>query len=68
MFQSIVSSKGVMDAVYNIGVVLLIIIISAFILKWLWNRVLVPHITVLKPLDSLLEAFLMSLAIAVIRG
>jgi hypothetical protein len=68
MFKDIVSSKDTSSLVYNIGVTLLIIIISAFILRYLWNKVLVPHITVFKPVETLLDAFLLSIAIAVIRG
>jgi hypothetical protein len=68
MFKDIISSKNTSALVYNIGVTLLIIIISAFILRWLWNKVLVPHVSVLKPVESLLDAFLLSIAIAVIRG
>ena len=68
MFKDIIASKDTSSLVYNVGVTLLIIIISAFILRWLWNKVLVPHITVFKPVESLLDAFLLSIAIAVIRG
>jgi hypothetical protein len=68
MFKDIFASSNSSELVYNIGMTLLIIIISAFILRWLWNKVLVPHITALKPLGTLLDAFLMSIAIAVIRG
>ena len=68
MFKDIVASKDTSSLVYNIGVTLLIIIISAFILRWLWNKVLVPHVTVFRPVQSLLDAFLLSIAIAVIRG
>jgi len=68
MFKDIIASKDTSDLVYNVGVTLLIIIISAFILRWLWNKVLVPHISVLKPVETLLDAFLLSIAIAVIRG
>lgn len=68
MFKDIIASKDTSSLVYNIGVTLLIIIISAFILRWLWNKVLVPHISVFKPVESLLDAFLLSIAIAVIRG
>ena len=68
MFKDILASRNTTDLVYNLGITLLIIIISAFILRWLWNKVLVPHISVLKPVESLLDAFLLSIAIAVIRG
>jgi len=68
MFKDILGSKDTSEAIYNIGVTMLMIIISAFILRWLWNKVLVPHVTVLKPLETLLDAFLLSIAIAIIRG
>lgn len=68
MFKDILASKDTSALVYNIGITLLIIIISAFILRWLWNKVLVPHVTVLKPVETLLDAFLLSIAIAIIRG
>jgi hypothetical protein len=68
MFKDIIASKTTSSLLYNVGVTLLIIIISAFILRWLWNKVLVPHISALKPVESLLDAFLLSIAIAVIRG
>lgn len=68
MFKDILASRNTTDLVYNIGITLLIIIISAFILRWLWNKVLVPHVNVLRPVQTLLDAFLLSIAIAVIRG
>jgi hypothetical protein len=68
MFKDILASKDTSSLVYNLGITLLIIIISAFILRWLWNKVLVPHITIFKPVETLLDAFLLSIAIAVIRG
>ena len=68
MFKDIIASKNTSSLMYNVGITLLIIIISAFIIRWLWNKVLVPHISVLKQVESLLDAFLLSIAIAVIRG
>jgi hypothetical protein len=68
MFKDILSSKDTSEAIYNLGITLLIIVLSAFILRWLWNKVLVPHVTFAKPLDSLLDAFLMSIMLSVIRG
>jgi hypothetical protein len=68
MFKDIIASKNTTDLVYNLGITLLIIIISAFILRWLWNKVLVPHVNILRPISTLLDAFLLSIAIAVVRG
>jgi hypothetical protein len=46
----------------------LIILISTFLLRVLWNRSLVKHISVLKPIDSMLDAFLLSVSLMIIRG
>ena len=68
MFRDLINAKSATEFIYTLTILVLIIVISAFVLLFLWNRVLVPHITVLKPLSSLFEALLMSIAIAVIRG
>ena len=68
MFRDILTSNNTSTAVYNLGITLLLIIINAFLLMWLWNKVLVPHVTFAKPVGTLLDAFLLSITIAVIRG
>jgi hypothetical protein len=68
MFKDILASSNTSEAIYNLGILLIVLVLSAFILRWLWNKVLVPHITVVKPLVTLFDAFLMSIAISVIRG
>ena len=68
MFKDLSKCKTTEEFLYTLTILVLIIVISAFILMFLWNRVLVPHITTLKPLASLFDALLMSLAITVIRG
>ena len=68
MFKDILASKDTSEALYNVAILCLIIVLSAFILRWLWNKVLVPHVSILKPIETLVDAFFMSLAIAVIRG
>jgi hypothetical protein len=68
MFKDILASKDTSEALYNVAILCLIIVLSAFILRWLWNKVLVPHVTIFKPIETLVDAFFMSLAIAVIRG
>jgi hypothetical protein len=44
------------------------ILISTFILRVVWNSSLVKHITVLKPINSMLDAFLLSISLRVISG
>jgi hypothetical protein len=33
-----------------------------------WNRSLVKHITVLKPINTLLDAFILALSLQIVRG
>jgi hypothetical protein len=68
MFKEVFATRNLSDALYQLAITLLIIIISAFILRFLWNKVLVPHISILKPVETLFDAFLLALAISVIRG
>lgn len=47
---------------------LLVILISTFLLKFFWNRGLVPFVSVLRPLKNLQEALLLAVALAIVRG
>lgn len=47
---------------------LLVILISTFLLKFFWNRGLVPFVTVLRPLKNLQEALILAVALAIVRG
>lgn len=56
------------DALTEILLFVLVILVSTFVLRFTWNNSLVKHITVLKPLETFLDALLLSISIAVIRG
>ena len=68
MLKDLINAKSVTEFLYLLTILILLIVISAFILLLVWDRVLVPHVTILKPLNSLLDAFLMSIALVVIRS
>jgi hypothetical protein len=68
MIQGLVNARKTQDAITELLTFVLVILISTFVLRFLWNRSLVKHITVLKKLDTFLDAFVMSLALAVVRG
>jgi hypothetical protein len=44
------------------------LLISTFVLRLVWNRSLVKHIDFLKPIKSLLDAFILSLSLQIVRG
>ena len=47
---------------------MLVVLISTFLLRVVWNRSLVKHISVLKPINNLLDAFILALSLQIVRG
>ena len=68
MILDIAATKKTEDRVKLVILYTVIILISTFLLRFLWNESLVKHITVLKPIKSLLDAFPLSVALMVLRG
>jgi hypothetical protein len=68
MISEITKSLNKSDALMEVLVFVLNILISTFILRLVWNRSLVKHISVLKPIKSLLDAFILSLSVQIVRG
>ena len=68
MIQGLVNARKTQDAITELFTFVLVILITTFVLRFLWNRSLVKHMTVLKKLDTFLDAFILSLALAVVRG
>jgi hypothetical protein len=68
MIQGLVNARKTQDAISELLTFVLVILISTFVLRFLWNQSLVKHVSVLKKLDTFLDAFMLSLALAVIRG
>ena len=68
MFANLIKSENKDDVVKQLLIFVLSILVSTFILRLVWNRSLVKHISVLKPINSLLDAFILSISIRVIAG
>ena len=64
---NILQSRNQKEAIYNLIVFTLFVIIMTVIMRFLWNDTLVKHISILKPVDSLLQTFLLALGIALFR-
>ncbi|MDB4588612.1 hypothetical protein N9095_01390 [bacterium] len=67
MFKEIVQAKNTTEALNSLLIFALMVLISTFLLRFLWNKGLAKHITVLKPVGSLLDAFLLSLGLSVLK-
>lgn len=65
--MGILGSRNTKELISNILVFLLYILILTFLLRYLWNGALVKHISVLRPVNTLLETFLLAIGIALFR-
>ena len=68
MIKEVVQTRRPVDALTEILLFVLVILVSTFVLRFTWNNSLVKHITMLKPINTFLDACLLSISLAVIRG
>jgi len=68
MIKDVVNSETRTDMVRELLMYVLALLITTFLIRLLWNRSLVKHITILKPINTLSEAFVLSIALSVVRG
>jgi|TARA_B110000977_G_scaffold201720_1_gene298017 hypothetical protein len=68
MIQEVSKARTKSDMLTEFLLFALTILISTFLLRLVWNRALVKHITVLKPITTMLDAFILSIGLTVVRG
>ena len=68
MIQEVTKAQNKSDALMEFLIFVLVVLISTFLLRLVWNRSLVKHITVLKPIDNLMDGFILSLSLQFVRG
>ena len=68
MLRDLANAKKMNDALTEILIFVLSILISTFVLRFAWNKSLVKHISTLKPIKTFLDAFILSIAITVVRS
>lgn len=68
MIKEVAKTRRPIDALTEILLFVLVILVSTFVLRFTWNNSLVKHISVLKPINTFLDALLLSISLAVIRG
>jgi len=61
------NSKTQAELIQNILLLLIYVILMTFFLRFLWNQSLVPHVTILKPVDSLWHTFVLAVALAAFK-
>lgn len=65
--REVVRSKSRNELLSELATFVLTLVLSAFLLRLMWNRSLVPHISVLKPIGTLADAFLLSMSLSVLK-
>jgi len=68
MLREISKTETKSDMLTEVLLYTMVILISTFLLRILWNRSLVKHISVLKPINTMLDAFLLSVSLVILRG
>lgn len=66
--ERVAKSQNKSDMLTELLLFILNILIATFVLRFAWNRSLVPHITILKPLESMLDAFILALSLSIVRA
>tara|TARA_B100000401_G_C52802372_1_gene719269 strand:- start:969 stop:1178 length:210 start_codon:yes stop_codon:yes gene_type:complete len=68
MIKDIFKAEKTEQVVTEILLFTLVLLISTFILRYSWNRGLVKHVSILKPIDTFLDALILSIGLAAARG
>lgn len=64
---NILQSRSQKEFIYNLVVFLIYIVIMTIVLRFLWNKSLVKHISVLKSVDTLPQTLLLAIALAMFK-
>jgi hypothetical protein len=64
---NILQSRSQKELIYNLIVFAIYILIMTLVLRFLWNKSLVKHISVLKTVDTLPQTLLLAIAIAMFK-
>lgn len=68
MLRDLANAKKMNEVVTEVLLFILSILISTFVLRFAWNQSLVKHISTLKPIKTFQDAFILSLALSIVRG
>ena len=68
MIQDFLNVKDAASFAKALIVFFILIVINMFVVRFLWNTSLVKYITILKPVDTLFDTFLLSIALTIVQG
>jgi hypothetical protein len=65
--KSLLYSRNTQEFLYNLLVFFIWVVLLTLFMRFLWNRTLTKYISILKPVESLSQTFLLALGIALFR-
>ena len=68
VIDKVAKSQTKSDMLTEFLLFILRILIATFVLRFAWNRSLVKHITILKPLETMTDAFILALSLSIVRA
>ena len=68
MISDFINIKSTTGFIKFSVIFLLVLFINVFVVRFLWNTVLVKHITVLRPVQTLLDTLLLAIALTMFSG
>ena len=68
MLRDLANAKKMNEVITEILLFILSILVSTFVLRFAWNQSLVKHVSTLKPIKTFQDAFILSLALSIVRG
>ena len=68
VLDRVAKSQTKSDMLTELLLFILNVLIATFVLRFAWHRSLVKHITVLKPISTMLDAFILALSLSIIRA
>lgn len=68
LLNRVAKSETKSDMLTELLLFILNILIATFVLRFAWNRSLVKHITIFKPIETMLDAFILALSLSIVRA
>jgi hypothetical protein len=68
MIKDFVNIQDASGGVRFLVTFLIVFLINVLIIRFLWNTALVKHIKILAPVDTLLDTFLLAVALSMFSG
>ena len=68
MIKQLFNCKNTEECVRMIGILVLVLVIQMFLLKFFWNKALVPHINILRPIADIKSALMLAIALGLVNA